>query len=163
MVQYIVKDAVMAEIEKLYNGELDTYTRNILDRLKSNIDPLEVEDPYELCVQYDSINAGIQAHAATYSFNIESKLFNQLSKEQQKLWRKEIEQACISGGEMGVELARDIRYKENREVKEVDLAKEYDDFQDLTLARLVNRNDGIVIAKHFFELGIKAAQKGEEV
>jgi hypothetical protein len=47
-------------------------------------------------------------------------------------------------------------------VKEVDLVKEYDDFQDLTLARLVNRNAGIVIAKHFFELGLKA-QKGEEV
>ena len=48
-------------------------------------------------------------------------MFNQLSKEQQGLWRKEIEQACISGGEIGVELAKDPRYKENVEVKEVDL------------------------------------------
>ena len=48
----------------------------------------------------------------------------------------------------------------NKEVKEVDLKKEYDDFQDPTIAKLVNRNAGIVIAKHFFELGIKA-QKGE--
>lgn len=45
-------------------------------------------------------------------------------------------------------------------VKEVDLKKEYDDFQDPVIARLVNRNAGLVIAKHFFELGLKA-QKGE--
>lgn len=45
------------------------------------------------------------------------------------------------------------------EVKEVDLIKEYDDFQDLTLSRLVNRNAGIVIAKHFFELGLNAQKK----
>ena len=73
---------------------------------------------YDECVQYDSIKAAIQAHAETYSFNIESQLFNQLTKEQQKLWVKEIEQACISGGEVGVELARDPRYKENLEAKD---------------------------------------------
>ena len=42
--QYIPKSAVVAEIEKLYNGEIDTYTRNILDRLKSNIDTIEVKE-----------------------------------------------------------------------------------------------------------------------
>lgn len=78
-------------------------------------DTIESVDPYEQRVQYDSIKAGIRAHAETYSFNIESELFNQLTKEQQALWRKEIEQACISGGEAGVELARDQRYKENLE------------------------------------------------
>ena len=79
-----------------------------------------VKDPYGKCVQYDSIKAGIQANAETYSFNIESSLFNQLTKEQQGLWRKEIEQAYISGGEAGVELARDRRYKENHEMKDED-------------------------------------------
>lgn len=83
-------------------------------------------------IQFDSIKAGIQAHAETYSFNIESKLFNQLTKEQQELWRKELEQACISGGEVGVELARDPRYKEDHsEVKEElsveEKAKAYDE------------------------------------
>jgi ketopantoate reductase len=48
-------------------------------------------------------------------------LFNQLTKEQQALWRKEIEQAVISGGYNGLDLARDSRYKENLEVKEVGL------------------------------------------
>lgn len=81
----------------------------------SFLDTFESVDPYEHRVQYDSIKAGIQAHAEIYSFNIESELFNQLTKEQQVLWRKEIEQACISGGEAGVELARDPRYKENLE------------------------------------------------
>jgi len=41
--ELIDKSAAMAEIEKLYNGEIDTYTRNILDRLKSSIDTLEVK------------------------------------------------------------------------------------------------------------------------
>lgn len=73
------------------------------------------------CIQYPSVKDGIEAHAETYSFNIESELFNQLTKEQQALWRKEIEQACISGGYAGYELAKDPRYKENLEMKEVDL------------------------------------------
>lgn len=94
-----------------------------LQELEDCLDTLEVKDPYEQCVQYDSIKSGIQAHADTYSFNIESELFNQLTKEQQKLWRKEIEQAVISGGEVGVELARDARYKENLEVKDESLEK----------------------------------------
>ena len=40
--------------------------------------------------------------AKTYSFNIESCLFPQLTKEQQVLWKKEIEQAVISGIEFGI-------------------------------------------------------------
>ena len=57
-------------------------------------------------IKYASIEAAIKAHAETYSFNIESKLFPQLTKEQQKLWRKEIEQACISGGNAVVSLCK---------------------------------------------------------
>lgn len=117
----IDKDAVLSEI-KMYkdslcdrNGNLEDTESNsavydTLSDLESTIDDLEVIDPYAESIQYDSIKAGIRAHAETYSFNIESKLFNQLTKEQQELWREEIEYACISGGEMGVELARDPRY-----------------------------------------------------
>ena len=129
----------------------------------------EAKDPYKQCVQYDSIKAGIKAHAETYSFNIESELFNQLTPEQQKLWRKEIEQACISGGEMGVELARDPRYKENVEVKEVDL--ELNSF-DATVCKICNTylkemdKDAIVKALEPYKNGDKVkviikAQKGE--
>lgn len=90
---------------------------HILCNLDAYIDSLQEEpDPY---IQYASREAGIKAHAETYSFNIESELFNQLTKEQQALWRKEIEQACISGGYSGLNLAKDPRYKENLEVKEV--------------------------------------------
>ena len=136
----IDKDALVAEVDRLIErakAERVLYPKTILsaknlllledyDSLKNFINTLEVKDPYEQIVQYDSIKAGIQAHAETYSFNIESELFNQLTEEQQKLWRKEIEQACISGGEAGVELARDIRYKENLEVKEVGVWKTVD-------------------------------------
>ena len=156
MAQYIDKAAVVAEIERISdNAKEVNNTSHVLlcNHLKDFLDTLEVKDPYEQCVQYDSIKASIQAHAETYSFNIESKLFHQLTKEQQKLWRKEIEQACISGGEMGVELAKDARYKENLEVKEVDL--------DLEITLWANaipeiRLDDVKrLAKHFFELGLK--------
>lgn len=95
-----------------------------IDNIKDIIDNLEVIDPYKLWVQYPSVKDAIQAHAEDYSWNIESELFQQLTPKQQKLWRKEIEQACISGGYSGLNLAKDPRYKENLEVKEVDLAKE---------------------------------------
>ncbi|MBO7693552.1 MAG: hypothetical protein J6T10_13050 [Methanobrevibacter sp.] len=72
---------------------------------------------YDNRIQYDSVKSGIEAFASTYSFNIESKLFPQLTKEQQQLWREEIEQAVIAGGESGIELARDYRYKENRMIE----------------------------------------------
>lgn len=138
MEQYILKSALVAEIERR-KEKCDTFydialsnnaklakvaieeQKRQYNSLLSFLDTIEVIDPYEQRVQHSSIKDGIKAHAKTYSFNIESELFNQLTKEQQALWRKEIEQACISGGEVGVELARDIRYKENVEVKKVDL------------------------------------------
>jgi hypothetical protein len=129
MGKYINKSDLVSEIERLekinqgykktWKWKFKWFYRRIIGRLevleglKNFLNTLEVKDPYEQCVQYDSIKAGIQAHAETYSFNIESELFNQLTKEQQALWRKEIEQAVISGGDAGVELARDARYKEN--------------------------------------------------
>ena len=133
------------------------------------------KDPYDQCIQYPTVRDGIEAHAETYSFNIESQLFPQLTKEQQALWRKEIEQACISGGEVGVDLARDIRYKENVEVKEVDLEKYLkEDIEDVLFdldgvavkgaTHYLTVEDIKDIAKHFFELGISVsnkAQKGE--
>ena len=92
------------------------------------------------------------------------------------MWRKEIEQACVSGGEMGVELARDLRYKENHEVKEGDLdlitgwfdhiAQIADDRMTLTNQRMTDahaldeikcmaKNSSEFITKHY------KAQKGE--
>jgi hypothetical protein len=130
MTYLIDKGALVAEIEKIIADETESiksfgHSKNasevqrsnarigVLMHLRSFLDTLETKDPYEQCVQYSSVKDGIKAHAETYSFNIESQLFNQLTKEQQLLWRKEIEQAVISGGDAGVELARDARYKEN--------------------------------------------------
>ena len=107
---------------------------------------------------YDSIKAGIQANAEIYSFNIESKLFNQLTKEQQGLWRKEIEQAYIIGGKTGVEFARDTCYKENLEVKKVDLEKEFDKCCE---NYIFNDLYALYTARRFFELGLKFKSKGE--
>lgn len=141
--ELINKYAVLNEIDKLQEsikstaidsrlGKEQAEAYRVFVKLIDFIENLEVVDSYAEFIQYDSIKAGIQAHAETYSFNIESKLFNQLTKEQQELWREELEQACISGGEAGVELARDPRYKENHsEVKEElsveEKAKRYDE------------------------------------
>ena len=122
------------------------------------------KDPYEQCVQYASIEGGIKSHAETYSFNIESQLFPQLTKEQQKLWRKEIEEACISGGYAGYSLAKDPRYKENLEVKEVDLEKELNEYGLYYDHTSFDRKEMVDFARHFFELGMQVsikAQKGE--
>ena len=137
----------MKELDKYFSGELDPK------------------------IQYSSIEQGIKAFAEEYSFNIESELFNQLTKEQQALWRKEIEQSCISGGEVGVGLARDTRYKENLEVEEVDLEKIINDYFkdwkfDDELDIMVKPNnysasftDLKEIAKHFFEIGMQVSNK----
>lgn len=186
--QYIDKSALVAEIEERRDNLIslsescpaNTAAKSgfyaqaqTLEGIKNFIDTLEVKDPYEQCIQYDSIKAGIQAHAETYSFNIESELFNQLTKEQQALWRKEIEQAVISGGDAGVSLAKDTRYKENHDVKEVeDLNKEIEEihkhFHDYY--GIVNSDTGyfakvddiIHIAKHFFELGMAVNNKAHK-
>lgn len=115
--ELIDKAAVVAEIERrkkelveLSNDFANQWVCGSLDNILSFLDTLEAINPHKQRVQYASIKDGLKAHAVVYSFNIQSELFNQLTKEQQQLWRKEIEQACISGGEAGVELARDIRY-----------------------------------------------------
>ena len=169
MTQYIDKDKVVAKIEKRF----DEYSSSILKhydackeakaqelgKILTILNTIEVKDLYEQCVQYDSIKAGIQVHAETYSFNIESMLFNQLTKEQQKLWRKEIEQAVISGGEVGVELARDTRYEENLKVKEIDLEKEAEKFVQTKEFVESKESPVLLIAKHFYELGLKSKIK----
>lgn len=135
MAEYIDKDTLVAEIERLekinqgykktWKWKFKWFYRTIIGRLevlkglKNFLDTLEVIDPYEHLIQYSSIEDGIKAHAEDYSFNIESELFQQLTPEQQKMWRKEIEQAVISGGYSGLNLAKDSRYKENLEVKEI--------------------------------------------
>ena len=91
------------------------YDQGLIDgQIKTEKEQKPAECIYDNRIQYDSIKSGIEAFASTYSFNIESKLFSQLTKEQQQLWREEIEQAAIAGGENGIELSRDNRYKENR-------------------------------------------------
>ena len=169
MEEYIKKTDVLAEIKRRYkfhkerNRMEDSAIQDVLYGILNFINSLEIIDPYEQCIQYPNIKDGIQAQAEIYSFNIESELFNQLTKgEQQELWRKEIEQAYMIGGETGVELARDTRYKENVEMKEVDLDKE---IQNVLPSKYCWFGDGVSVyfkeqmrnfAKHFFELGLKA-------
>jgi hypothetical protein len=112
----IDKEKVVAEIYRLDNfwhASKSIGGQAFIESLRSFIKTLKVIDPYAERRQYDSVESGIKASAETYSFNIESQLFNQLPKEQQGLWRKEIEEAYISGAQCGVDLAKDPRYKEN--------------------------------------------------
>lgn len=170
MAHYINKDALVAKIERKIDkinqfGKIASYEVGLVDAYKIVLfflDTLEVIDPYKRCVQHQSVKDGIKSHAETYSFNTDSALFPQLTKEQQKLWRKEIEYACISGGDMGYSLAKDPRYKENHEVKEVDLNREID-LWVRNLHRVPNFEELNKFARHFFELGIKSSQRGEKV
>ena len=62
-----------------------------------------------------------------------------------------------------VELEKLISFINTLEVKEVDLEKEYEEFvvDDPILGNFItNDTMGMMVAKHFFELGLKA-QKGE--
>ena len=192
MEQYIPKSAVVEVIEKrknickkvvwdlrtkenkdYYQGKTEAY-KDVLDLL----DILEVKEddsiviPYDARIQYADRESAIKAHAEDYSLNIESELFQQLTPEQQKLWRKDIEQACISGGYCGLNLQKDGRYDDNLGVN-VDLKKEIDDFmakewdgveeKDEPLYSMI-KNDLTDVATHFFELGKAVSnkeQKGE--
>ena len=103
-------------------AEAHHYAEMIRERDKVRIQQEQPEvDLMDTRIQYASVHDGIKSFAETYSFNIDSQLFQQLSKEQQELWRKEIEQAVVSGGDIGITLARDVRYKENQSQPEVDL------------------------------------------
>jgi hypothetical protein len=164
MTQYINKSALVAELERRIKVCQDYAKCNLTERARignhaqqlelkvilSFLDTLEVKDPYEQCVQYPSIKDGIETYASIYSFNIESQLFPQLTKEQQVLWRKEIEQACISGGDVGVTLARDQRYKENLKEKKVDLDEEFDKCCE---NYVFDDECEVYTARHFFKLG----------
>ena len=198
MGQYIDKSALVAELKKRFdyrvnglkainNGTFwnedqseDTFNealtrcayneaKNEVFELMCFLDTLEVIDPYEQLIQYPSREDGIKAHAEDYSWNIESELFQQLTPEQQKLWRKEIEQACISGGYCGLNLQKDSRYDDNFELKELDLEKELsdEDYMEFFNEHPVFPDDqgfeeAWTFAKYFFKLGLKA-QKGEQV
>jgi hypothetical protein len=122
MEEYIRKSEVKAEIERLekinqeykktWKWKFKWFYRRIIGRLevleglKNFLNVLEVKDHYE----QNSIRAGIYAYASTYSCCMQSELFNQLTKEQQFLWYKEIKQAVINGGNAGAKLAEDILY-----------------------------------------------------
>ena len=61
-----------------------------------------------------------------------------------------------------IEQSKDPRYKENLEVKEVDLEKEIASQYEANYEEYLTYEEFADIAKYFYELGLKA-QKGEEV
>jgi hypothetical protein len=69
--------------------------------------------------------------------------------------------SMLAGGMFINEFKDLLSFLDTLEVKEVDLEKEYEEFvvNDPVYNKLVNGIVGKAIAKHFFELGLKA--KGE--
>lgn len=174
MTQYIPKDTLVTEIENkrkhaqaIGDIAINSSMQQFFDGMKqgcvdilSFINTLEAKEdvsiviPYDVRIQYVDRESAIKTHAEDYSWNIESELFQQLTPEQQKLWRKDIEQACISGGYCGLNLKKDNRYDE---AKEVDLEKEIERyFKGFGKFASVGIDDCIDIARHFFEIGLKA-------
>ena len=153
MAQYIDKNALVAEIERIkkedyYNihDEDDGFVRNALDKVLSSIDTLEVKEvdnmPNISFPQYKSIVEKVFGAG-----NLESWEYSEA--EQLVLLAKE-------------ELLKDL------EVKKVNLEKvfldEYSKFSNdvdaMDYAFPIDLADYKDFAKHFFELGIKV-QKGE--
>jgi len=183
MGQLIDKAAVVAEIKSykdsfcdrngyLEDSETNGLTYDTLCELEDSIDSLEVKED-NLLTEKQNEKVLAEIYINTFDKKFGNKLPNLKGKQLAdfKNFINRCEQTFhmnyfaihATQGKLFEKLALlwAIWGKEHLtfEVKEVDLEKEYDDFQDLVLARLVNRNAGIRIAKHFFELGLKA--KGE--
>ena len=179
--KYIDADKLITKIEKSKNELKSLMSKlyyaanykeckaelNGYNKILSIVSSLQQEQPevdlMDTRIQYASVHDGIKSFAETYSFNIDSQLFPQLSKEQQELWRKEIEQAAVSGGDIGITLARDVRYNENQSQPEVDLEKEIDKWFDMIGDSWNDAewstNDIRSTARHFYELGINARKE----
>ncbi len=112
-------------------------------------------------LQHKSIEDGIKYHAEEYSFNIESVLYNQLTGEQQKLWRKELERAVISGGYYVLGLSRDKRYKENQEPVSEDLEEAINVYSEKERLRKAE-NESRFFSPADFASGFKAGAQWQE-
>lgn len=98
-------EKIRAEIERLQLCTMDEHMNyyspeaqgeyNALTKLESFIDSLSEDRNLDnSCNNRKNLQ---EESAAKYSFNIPSELFHQLTPEQQKLWKKEIEQAYDAG------------------------------------------------------------------
>lgn len=146
MEQYISKSATMAEIENLldkgkYHEEYDCAYRDgnngALYALKGKLNTLEVKEIKLPSPRFPHLN------------NIVDKVFGTGNLE--SLEYEEAEQLVLLAKE---ELLKDL------EVKEVDLEKELDSMITPELKLHKALPSLFDVAKHFFELGIKA-QKGD--
>lgn len=80
-------ELIRAEIERQYAKTL-SWSCSIADGVRIR----------QLCNELLAFIDSMQEEPATeYSFNIPSEVFHQLTAEQQKLWKKEIEQAYNAG------------------------------------------------------------------
>lgn len=78
--------------------------RNLYKEKEGKLDPIQktaillcIEECKAILSSLLNIIETNDADAEEYSSNIESRLFSQLTKEQQKLWKEEIEQAYKAG------------------------------------------------------------------
>ena len=175
MEQYIPKAAVVAEIKKLIRENELYLSENVSDTVRFSktgaysvlndllhfLDALEVKE-----VKEESVSKDLE-EAISQSFIYHENRGDDFRSD------KQIETAYRCGFETCAKyykelasITKDIE-KQTPEVKEVDLKKEIKDYFDNQ--PIITRSKGIdyqlipsaeVIAKHFFELGLKA-QKGE--
>lgn len=89
-------EKIRAEIERRLE-ELNPKQGVFAGRPLRAVNPKTFPRERELEKLLSFIDSMPEKPAAEYSFNIPSELFNQLTPEQQKLWKKEIEQAYNAG------------------------------------------------------------------
>lgn len=164
MKQYIDKADVVAEIKKRMQelrpvnthkmrvGEMDRDVLmwlNALTWVKGFLNTLEVK---EVDLNKEARHYLLHEHKSPLL-----AVFHQTDLHSEMQYHEDIENAFKAGFELG------IKAKENLEVKEVDLEKEIElikgDYEQVDVAW---NNDFDFIAKHFFEIGLKAMKGGEE-
>lgn len=172
MAQYINKTALVAEIERKINEiNLDNiedwrcriqreHDIEVMKNILSLIDTLEVKEGKQIIIITESDG---DAHIHWDCRSLED--VNILLDYAKSFIIDRQTEGVRGRGSFPDYNTEEGRYKDlfakSSEVKEVDLEKEYDNefFKDPVFGKLVNRNAGISIAKHFFELGIKSQTK----
>ena len=79
----------------------------VLDEILDKISSLLVASPHTISekekeneypkLKSEELETDLQNFVGEYSFNIDSELFHTLSKEQQSLWRNDVENALVNG------------------------------------------------------------------
>ena len=161
MSKYIPAEKLIAEIERL--AETLPEVRSTMEELLSFINSLQQKQPIEgkQVIIITETDGDANIHWDCRSLDDVKAL---LASAQSFIADKQVEelQGQGSGPDYNTTEGRYSHlFKRQQEQPEVDLRTEYDEqfYSDPVFGKLVNRNAGIAIARHFYELGLNARKE----